>query len=125
MESRGTPDHTRSPKADSGPAARPSEIPLLVAAICASEVVLVFVNVAAGVVLDAVVLGMILTLQGMRSGRERRAMVPLALVPLLRILSLTMPLPGIPPVYWTGLIGAPLALGGVLAARAVGLGREG
>lgn len=125
MESRGIPDHTRSPTAGSGPSDRRRTIPLLVAAICACEVVLVFVNLAAGVVLDAVVLGAILSLQAVGPGRlDARAMVPLALVPLLRLLSLTMPLPGIPPIYWTGLVGAPLAIGGALAARAAGLGRE-
>lgn len=107
-----------------GPADRQGAIPLLVAAICACEVVLVFVNLALGVLLDAIVLGAILWLQAVSPGHlERRTMVPLALVPLLRILSLTMPLPGIPPVYWTGLVGAPLAIGAVLAARAAGLGR--
>jgi len=124
MASGNIADRAKLPRVDSSSTAHPSAFPLLIAAICASEVVLVFVNVAAGVVLDAVVLVAILSLQAMRPGRDGRAMVTLALVPLLRILSLTMPVPGIPPVYWAGLIGAPLALGGMLAARAIGLGRE-
>jgi hypothetical protein len=96
-----------------------------VAAICASEVVLVFVDLRVGVILHVVVLGAIFSLQASRSGDiEGRAMVPLALVPLLRILSLTMPAPGIPPIYWTLLVGAPLAIGGVVATRAAGLSRR-
>lgn len=124
MESRGRPNPARSANADSGLADRQGAIPLLVAAICACEVVLVFVNLALGVLLHAIVLGAILSLQAMRSGRDGRAMVALALVPLLRLLSLTMPLPGIEPVYWIGLVGTPLSIGGFLAARAAGLGLD-
>jgi membrane protease YdiL (CAAX protease family) len=100
-------------------------IPILVGLICASEVVLVFVNLAAGVLLEASILAIILWLQAARAGRiEGRAMIPLALVPLLRLLSLTMPLPGVPPVYSMALSGVPLVVGGVLAARASGLTRS-
>jgi membrane protease YdiL (CAAX protease family) len=99
-------------------------IPILVGLICAGEVMLVFVNLAAGVLLEAITLGVILWLQAARAGRiDGRAMVPLALVPLLRLLSLTMPLPEVPPLYWMALSGVPLVVGGILAARASGLTR--
>lgn len=108
-----------------GSADRRDAIPLLVASICASEVVLVFVNLVAGVVLHAIVLAVILSWQGLRPDRpEGRAVLQLALVPLLRLLSLTLPLPGLAPVYWTGLVGAALAVAGALAARSSGLGRR-
>jgi membrane protease YdiL (CAAX protease family) len=94
-------------------------VPLVVAAIGASELVLVFMNLAIGVLLHAVVLAAILVRQAQVAGRsDRRSIVPLALVPLLRLLSLTMPLPGIPPMYWVALVGTPLAVAGGLAARA-------
>jgi membrane protease YdiL (CAAX protease family) len=51
-------------------------------------------------------------------------MVSLTLVPLLRLLSLTTPLPGVPPVYWLALTGVPLVVGGILAARSSGLTRS-
>lgn len=97
-------------------------IPVLVAAIAASEVILVFLNLAIGVLLEAIVLGVIVWLQAVRADdRDGRAMVPLALVPVLRLLSLTMPLPGVPPAYWPALAGGPLAIAGIFAARSAGL----
>jgi membrane protease YdiL (CAAX protease family) len=122
MAIHGARNHARPSSAQS----RTGPIPVLVAAICASELVLVFVNVALGVLLHAVVLLGILALQAGRSERlDGRALIPLALVPLLRLLSLTMVLPGIDPLYWAALVGLPLVVGGVLAARASGLGLQG
>jgi len=96
-------------------------IPLLVAAVCGAEVVLVFVHLGVGVLLEAGLLAIILALQARSRWAGIRAIVPIALVPLLRLLSLTTPLPGVPTVYWLVLAGVPLAVGGVLAARAAGL----
>ena len=45
----------------------------------------------------------------------------LALVPLLRILSITMPIPQAGRIYWYGLIGVPVALALVLALE---IGRQ-
>lgn len=122
MEVRSISDRIRETPAAPEQINEQSAIPLLVAAICAGELVLVFVNLAVGALLEAITLGAILVLQATHSGRiAGRAMVPLALVPLLRLLSLTTPVPGIPVVYWVALVGAPLAVGGVFAARAAGL----
>jgi len=123
MESLSFSDGVQETSAGPTPIIKRSAIPLLVAAIGAGELVLVFVNLAIGVLLEAVTLGVILALQAALSRRiDGRAIVPLALVPLLRLLSLTTPLPGIPIVYWLALVGAPLAVGGVFAARGAGLG---
>ena len=124
MTVRTRQDHARLATAIPGRTGRPGTSARLVAAICAAEVVLVFVHIGLGVLLHAIVLGAILYLQARRSRPvDRGTLVPLALVPLLRILSLTMPLPGLAPMFWTGLVGVPLAVGAVLAARTVGLGR--
>ncbi len=47
----------------------------------------------------------------------RRALLALALAPLLRILSLTMPIPQPPVAYWFVLVGAPLLAAAALVAR--------
>ncbi len=100
-------------------------IPVLVAAIGAAEIVLVFVHVGVGLLLEAIIVGTILVLRSARHDRlAGDAMVPLVLVPLLRILSLTGPLPGIAPIYWVAVVGAPLIVGGCLAARAARLTRR-
>ena len=98
-------------------------IPGLIAAICAAELVVDLVHIGIGALLQALVLVAIVILQA-RTGRptNRRALVPLALVPLLRLLSLTVPLPGVPVTYWVAIVGAPLLGAGLLAARAAGLG---
>jgi membrane protease YdiL (CAAX protease family) len=124
MQSTSVPDRLPLSRA-SVQADAPSTVPLLVAAICASEVVLVFGHLVVGVLLEALILGLILTLQASRPRRaDRRAMAPLALVPMLRLLSLTTPLPGLPSEYWLALAGAPLLAGGILAARGAGLNRS-
>lgn len=101
----------------------PNAIPLLVAAACGAEVVLVFGHLGVGVLLEALVLATILTIQATSGREDLRAIAPIALVPLLRLLSLTTPLPGVPTIYWLALAGVPLAAGGMLAARAAGLSR--
>jgi hypothetical protein len=47
----------------------------------------------------------------------RRALLALSLAPLLRVLSLTMPLMQPPVAYWFALVGAPLLAGAALVAR--------
>jgi uncharacterized protein len=51
------------------------------------------------------------------------ALPTLALVPLLRILSMTMPVREVPQVYWYAMIGVPLLLAAVLTARHLDLSR--
>ena len=53
--------------------------------------------------------------------RQRRFLLALALVPLIRLLSLSMPLVLFPIIYRFAVIGAPLLLAALLAARATGL----
>lgn len=123
MTVRTGQDHARLAASIPARAGHAETSALLVASICAAEVVLVFVHIGVGFLLHAIVLGAILYLQAKRSRSvDRGTLVPLALVPLLRILSLTMPLPGLAPMFWTGLVGVPLAVGAVLAARTLGFG---
>ena len=100
-------------------------IPFVIAGICAAELVLQFVHVGVGAFLHAMALVCVLILQGHAGNlTNRRALAPLALIPLLRLLSLTAPLPGVPVPYWPAIIGVPLLVAGALAARSAGLGRR-
>ncbi len=52
---------------------------------------------------------------------QRRTFVILALVPLLRILSLIVPLPWVPQAWWYGMAAVPLLLAAYRAARLAGI----
>ncbi len=52
---------------------------------------------------------------------QRRAFLVLALLPLMRLLSLTVSVVSIPQVYWYPMIGVPLLLAAVLIARQLDL----
>lgn len=52
---------------------------------------------------------------------ERPALLALVLLPLLRLLSLVMPVPATPQIYWYAYIGIPLLLGVGLVLRSLGL----
>lgn len=96
----------------------------MVAALCSAEMVLVFVDVATGTVLHGAALATLVALQAQRARHvEGRALAVLILVPLLRLLSLTTPVPALQPVYWLVLAGVPLATAAIIAARALDLSR--
>jgi membrane protease YdiL (CAAX protease family) len=51
---------------------------------------------------------------------QQRFLLALTLAPLIRLLSLSLPLPNFPFVYWYALVGAPLFLAAFAAARVAG-----
>ncbi len=51
-------------------------------------------------------------------GVQRRFLLALALAPLIRLLSLSLPLPSFPFVYWYLVVGTPLFIAAYVAARA-------
>lgn len=99
------------------------------AAVVASEATVAFVGAAYGVLCHAVVLIALLAFtvlepEPLGSPADAEAapqaldVLPvLALVPLLRIVSLTMPLPALPELYWYGITGATLLLALALTGR--------
>ena len=101
------------------------------AAIAGAELLTSFVNAEAGVAVHAVLLLVLLNHAmvlgpvavpptGRMSTEPARAVVAvLALLPLLRLFSLTMPTRGLSPLFWFLLIGAPLLTAVVLIARYV------
>jgi membrane protease YdiL (CAAX protease family) len=103
-----------------------------IAAVVVSEVVTAFVDPAVGLVIYAVLLLLLFgcaILAGLRveqiAGADALAdplMVfpALALIPLARILSLTMPVPSLPGIYWYAVTAAPLLLAALLTMRLLG-----
>jgi membrane protease YdiL (CAAX protease family) len=88
-----------------------------VVVLVGAELLFVDGNVLAGLVVDAV---LVLALANLAAVGEARLFGVLALVPLARLLSFTMPLGHVSPLYWHALVGAPLLPALALAARAYG-----
>jgi membrane protease YdiL (CAAX protease family) len=98
-------------------------------AIAVAEGLTAFVNAEAGLAVHAVLLLVLLNHAlalgplpvppaGRMSPEPARVLVPmLALLPLLRFFSLTMPTRGVSPLFWYLLIGVPLLTAVVLMAR--------
>jgi membrane protease YdiL (CAAX protease family) len=93
-------------------------IPVYVALIIGVELMGAFVAIVPGTIGQAL---LILTLLGHSVLQEkasyRRALPVLSLIPLLRLLSLTMPIKQVPQIYWYVLIGVPLLLAVFLTVR--------
>lgn len=110
---------------DQRPAAGLSSLTIIIGysiAIIGVEIIGTAWDVLTGAILHAALIPLLLTHFVRAKGAPYgRALAVLALVPLLRILSLTMPVSELPLVYWHVLIGAPLLLGAILTARLLGL----
>jgi membrane protease YdiL (CAAX protease family) len=79
-------------------------------------------NPAAGALAHAAIIFIMLALYMLNEALHYRRVLPaLMLVPLLRVLSLALPAPNLPQIYWYVLVGLPLLLAAVLAARRLGL----
>ena len=107
-----------------------------VVAVAAAEASLAFANVAYGLGAHALVLLMLLCLAVLAPERAEPSaaggkahldplwILPvLALVPLLRIVSLTTPVPDLAPIYWYAATGAPMLLAVGLTMRFLGRDR--
>ena len=93
------------------------------AAIAAiAEFVTVFVAVPLGLILHVVVLlGCAFEYLRRPAEPSRRVLMALALIPVSRLLGLTMPLANLPPWSWYALAGAPLIAGASLMTFRLGL----
>jgi len=92
-------------------------------AIVAAEVVTVFVQPAWGIVCHAIVLVAVIVHSALASdSRCRHLVLSLALAPLVRILSLCMPLVNIPQIWWYPIIYAPLLVAAFMVMRILGQG---
>ena len=91
-------------------------------AITAAEAVTVFVQPVWGIVCHAIVLVAVVMHSALASDyRYRHLLLSLALVPLVRIISLCMPLVNIPQIWWYPIIYAPLLVAAIVVVRILGL----
>jgi membrane protease YdiL (CAAX protease family) len=76
----------------------------------------------AGMILHGLILITLLIHAALSTNDQlHRFLVVLALAPLIRLLSLTLPLIQFPPIYWYAVVGIPLYLAAFLCARSTGL----
>lgn len=114
------------------------EFLLYFVALTMAEVVTVLVDTRTGIAAHAVILAFVMAKGSLlafgagvtdalpqRSIERRKAnlFIALSLVPLIRIVSLALPLDKFPVWTWYGLIGLPLILASIAAARACGYSR--
>ena len=87
-------------------------------ALAIAEILTAWVAPLAGLVLHSLIFGALLLHASLGAqGRGERFLLSLALVPLIRLLSLTIPFQQFPTSLWHLLIGVPLSAGVYLAAR--------
>lgn len=94
---------------------------LYLGAIAAAELVTTLVNPIGGIALHIVLL-LLLVLHSSLAGQQpgHKLYLALSLAPLIRILSLSMPLTDIPRIYWYVIIAVPLMVGAFLVTRRLG-----
>jgi membrane protease YdiL (CAAX protease family) len=85
-----------------------------------AELLIVAGDIRASLLIQVMLL-LILIVHGTGAGDRRRALLwALALVPVMRIMGLSLPLAGLPVLYWHAIVGAPLLVAAIIAARALG-----
>lgn len=108
------------------PALAERQIALLIALgylllIAVAEVVVTFFEPRVGLAVHGAVLIVLLIHSALASGRSYHGLLlSLSLAPLIRMLSLSMPLVNFPVLYWYLIISVPLLVATILAARNLG-----
>ena len=93
-------------------------VPAYMAVIAGAEAIGAFIGVVPGALCQAVLtLALLSHYALMHQAPYRRILPVLALAPLLRLLSLAMPIRHLPQIYWHALVGIPLLIGVALTAR--------
>lgn len=100
-------------------------------AVVSAEALAAFVDLYSGLALHSVVLLALLTVYSLRATRglprdatgdpSMEALPAICIVPLLRILSATMAVKGIEPLYWTAFTAVPLLLGVFLTVKSLNI----
>ena len=92
------------------------------ALIALAELLTTFEQLRAGLVLYGALLVMLLVHASLTSGYpSHRLLLGLALAPLIRMLSLSLPLLRFPQLYWYLIISIPLFMAAALTVRVLGL----
>jgi membrane protease YdiL (CAAX protease family) len=99
-------------------------VPAYIIAIAVAEILGPLVGVVYSAVSHAFLILILLGHYGLAGKSSYRRIFPvLALAPLMRILSLTLPVKEVPQIYWYALIGLPLLAGIGLTARLLDLSK--
>jgi LysM repeat protein/membrane protease YdiL (CAAX protease family) len=111
---------------DAGRLTSPAGLALLyLLALAAAEALTALVEPRTGLALHALLLVTLLAHTALNwNGRSRDLLLCLGFAPLIRLLSLSMPLAGFPLITWYLIISVPLFAAAALAARALGYSRE-
>jgi len=97
-------------------------VPAYIAAIAVAEAIGAFVGAVPGALCHALLIPMLLSHYVFGEHAPYRRMLPaLAVAPLLRILSLTMPVRQAPQMYWYAMVGIPLLVAVALIMRLLDL----
>jgi len=98
---------------------------LYLLAITTAEVLTVTIQPLWGIAGHTVILAALILHASLRAPEYRRAfLLSLALVPLIRIISLAMPLAQIPRIWWYPIIYTPLLAAGIAVTRILGYSAE-
>jgi uncharacterized protein len=90
--------------------------------IAVAELVGALVGVLPGALCDAILIPVLLSHYALTPEKpHRRILAALALIPLLDLLSFTMPVKPVPQIYWYILVGTPLLIAAALTARLLAL----
>ncbi len=86
--------------------------------IIGAEIASTMIGVLAAGIIDSIVLLILANLAYfIRIPEVRRTIPALSLVPILRILSLALAIPKVPPIYWYALVGLPLFIAALVIIR--------
>ncbi len=97
-------------------------VPAYMAAIAVAEALGLLLGVVAGVLAHCILLPLLLSHYVLADRASYRRVLPvLALAPLLRILSVTMPIRQVPQMYWYAIVGVPLLAAVGLTVRLLNL----
>ncbi len=120
------PETTRSSKITAKLFAIPARfrVPLIyLAALAVAEAITALANPIVGLIMHGMILvTMILQAALAAQYGEQKFLITLTLAPLIRVMSLSIPLVKFPVVYWYAMIGAPLFLAAFLILRMTGFG---
>jgi membrane protease YdiL (CAAX protease family) len=94
------------------------------AALTVAELLTAIIEPRVGLVLHSILLVALLIHTALTWGRPGyRILLSLAFAPLIRLLSLSMPLAGFPRIYWYFIVSVPLAAATLVALRTLGFSR--
>jgi membrane protease YdiL (CAAX protease family) len=94
-------------------------------ALIASEAITVLIDPRTGIFFHGLILLVAMLLAALTSDQKGlRFVLPLALPPLIRLLSLSLPLISFNVIYWYAVIGVPLFIATFLTIRATGLSAD-